>query len=269
MPFKDWAPAPISGIFGLASNLITNQQNRKREKGRRVYEQAQEYDRRKYDQAMWSKVNKYNHPLQQMERLKNAGLNPNLIYGSSPGSAVGNAQSIATGKQLQGQAPQYQMDNPMIPFMDTQVKQAQSNNLDSLSNLNDVKALTEMESGRKASAEADTARGTVKSNIELQQIRSKIEYQKLLQEELNTMALGQADNGVIARYALGTMEARIKNDSAEYKKNVDALYSYLSDKGITPNSYNWAKIMALIPGFMGKLDFDHKGFQIYKNKQNK
>lgn len=259
----------IAGAASIGSTLVNRQLRKKAEKGRRVYEKAQEYDRRKYDQAMWSKVNKYNHPLEQMQRLQDAGLNPNLIYGSSPGSATGNAQDIATGKQLTGQAPQYQMDNPMTPFMDTQVKQAQSNNLDSLSNLNDVKALTEIENRRKSSAEADTARGTVQSNIELQQIRSKIEYQKLLQEELNTMALGQADNGVIARYALGTMEARIKNDSAEYKKNVDSLYSYLADKGITPNSYNWAKIMALIPGFMGKLDFDHEGFQIYKNKQNK
>ena len=37
--------------------------------------------------------------------------------------------SMSTGKQLQGQAPQYQLDNPMVPFMDTKVKQAQTNNL--------------------------------------------------------------------------------------------------------------------------------------------
>ena len=78
---------------------------------------------------MWDKVNRYNHPLQQMQRLKDAGLNPNMIYGSSPGSAVGNAQSIATGKQLQGQAPQYSTGNPIETFMNTNVQSAQTSNL--------------------------------------------------------------------------------------------------------------------------------------------
>lgn len=40
---------------------------------------------------MWKKANRYNHPVQQMARLKEAGLNPNLIYGTSPTSAVGQA----------------------------------------------------------------------------------------------------------------------------------------------------------------------------------
>jgi hypothetical protein len=126
-------PIPIAPLIGaglsIGSGLINRQWRRKEEKGRRAYEKTQELDRRLYDQLMWDKVNKYNHPLQQMSRLTDAGLNPNLIYGSSPGSAVGNAQSIAQGKQLQGMAPQYQIDNPMTPFMDTKVKQAQTDNL--------------------------------------------------------------------------------------------------------------------------------------------
>jgi hypothetical protein len=34
----------------------------------------------------WDKVNAYNHPSQQMARYKEAGLNPNLIYGSASNS---------------------------------------------------------------------------------------------------------------------------------------------------------------------------------------
>lgn len=36
----------------------------------------------------WNMMNDYNHPIQQMERLKAAGLNPLLVYGS--GSVTGN-----------------------------------------------------------------------------------------------------------------------------------------------------------------------------------
>lgn len=43
--------------------------------------------------AMWNAQNAYNTPAAQMERLKEAGLNPALVYGS--GSVVGNASSMS------------------------------------------------------------------------------------------------------------------------------------------------------------------------------
>ena len=42
-----------------------------------------EQSRRKYDTEQWKRQNAYNHPIEQMARLAAAGLNPNLIYGSS------------------------------------------------------------------------------------------------------------------------------------------------------------------------------------------
>lgn len=48
------------------------------------------------DIAQWNRQNAYNHPAMQMERLQNAGLNPNLVYGS--GSVTGN---------VSGQLPKY------------------------------------------------------------------------------------------------------------------------------------------------------------------
>ena len=83
-----------------------------------------EAQRRKYDQEQWERQNRYNHPIEQMARLKQAGLNPNMIYGSSPGSAVGNAGAIPAG-----QAPEYSLTNPVTGFMNTKVQQAQTNNL--------------------------------------------------------------------------------------------------------------------------------------------
>lgn len=131
----------IGAGLQIGTAALNRHWRRKEETGRRQYEQRRELDRRSYDQRMWDKVNKYNHPLAQMQRLTDAGLNPNLIYGSSPGSAVGNAQSIASGKQLQGQAPQYQMDNPIGAFMNTKVQQAQSNNLKADANLKTAQAI--------------------------------------------------------------------------------------------------------------------------------
>ena len=44
------------------------------------------------NKEMWNAQNEYNHPLEQMNRLKDAGLNPNLVYGHG---AVGNTSSPA------------------------------------------------------------------------------------------------------------------------------------------------------------------------------
>ena len=82
------------------------------------------------DLAMWDKGNAYNAPMAQMERLKSAGLNPNLVYGNG---AVGN-----TSSQLPHyNAPnvQYSYQPPVnIPdvigrYQDFKIRQAQTNNL--------------------------------------------------------------------------------------------------------------------------------------------
>lgn len=46
----------------------------------------------------WNMQNAYNDPSAQMARLKAAGLNPNLIYGSSSGGAAGTADSIGASQ---------------------------------------------------------------------------------------------------------------------------------------------------------------------------
>jgi hypothetical protein len=65
----------VSDIFNIGAELYNNERNRKEQRAAEERERA------------------YNHPTAQMERLKEAGLNPNLIYGS--GSATGNLNASA------------------------------------------------------------------------------------------------------------------------------------------------------------------------------
>jgi hypothetical protein len=135
----NWIPAAVGG---LASSWISAKQQKKE----REHRTQTEADRRRYDLEQWHRSNRYNHPLEQIQRLRDAGLNPNLIYGSSPGSAVGNAGSVHPGK-----APEYKLTDPIGPganlFMDTREKQAQTNNIkgDTL-----LKATQSLETARKA-----------------------------------------------------------------------------------------------------------------------
>lgn len=88
------------------------------------------------DTEMWNKANAYNAPEAQMERLKAAGLNPNMVYGN--GTAAGNT-STATPKHQNYQTPvaEYNMQlNPMqmlSQFMDIKGKQL-SNDAQSINN---------------------------------------------------------------------------------------------------------------------------------------
>ena len=50
---------------------------------------------RKFQEKMWNKTNAYNSPLEQRKRLEKAGLNPNLVYGGSPGGTAGTASMPA------------------------------------------------------------------------------------------------------------------------------------------------------------------------------
>lgn len=81
----------------------------------------------KHNVEFWNKQNAYNDPSAQMARLRKAGLNPNLIYGSSPSGAGGNASPIAPEK-----AADYNFNNPLQDIRQySNIKQdeAQTNNL--------------------------------------------------------------------------------------------------------------------------------------------
>lgn len=85
--------SPISGMFNIASNLIQNRQNMK----------MAEYAYQK-ELEQWNRQNEYNKPINQMARFKEAGLNPNLMYGQgTPGNATDSPNYSA---------PHLQFDNP-------------------------------------------------------------------------------------------------------------------------------------------------------------
>lgn len=107
-----------AGLLGLAgslgSSLISN---------RGAFRRQKYADDRNIE--FWNMQNRYNHPLAQIERLKEAGLNPNLIYGSSVAGATGSAGSIAPSK-----AAPYNINNPVASGVQAMLSGSQKNNLD-------------------------------------------------------------------------------------------------------------------------------------------
>lgn len=125
---------PIGAIIGalgglLQSNMNAKVQRENTDKTIAANKALSEYQYQK-DLEMWNKGNTYNSPMEQMRRLKAAGLNPNMVYGS------GNATGMSAGQLPKYNAPTVDynylppVDIPSIiaQFQDFRMKSAQIRN---------------------------------------------------------------------------------------------------------------------------------------------
>lgn len=78
----------LGGLFGMGSQNSANKANMELAK----YQNE-------WNEKMWHMQNEYNLPKNQMARYLDAGLNPNLIYGSGSASA-GNSTSVPTAANM-------------------------------------------------------------------------------------------------------------------------------------------------------------------------
>ncbi|AXH75557.1 MAG: DNA pilot protein [Microviridae sp.] len=121
----------IGGVIAGTSSLITDKINYNRQK--KVNEQnRQENAYWNQQQRQWAiedraYENAYNSPAQQMQRLKEAGLNPHLVYGNgvTASSAKTNNASPSAGTAEATQMPQ----GIFAGFLDAVMKLVQTDNL--------------------------------------------------------------------------------------------------------------------------------------------
>lgn len=127
-------PAAVAGaaIQG-GTNILTNAMNAISQgftnRAERRWNESM-YARQNADQIkFWNMQNDYNSPKAQMERFKQAGLNPNLIYGQTN---TADPIRVSDVKSWNPHAPQFDLSslgNVMQGMYDLEVKQAQTDNL--------------------------------------------------------------------------------------------------------------------------------------------
>lgn len=88
-------------VYNAASQGKTNRKTR--EQNRAFF-----YQNRQFALEDWERQNAYNHPTQQMARLKAAGLNPALVYGQ--GATGSNAQDVRGTNAPNMEVPAPQVD---------------------------------------------------------------------------------------------------------------------------------------------------------------
>lgn len=115
-------PIPFLAAMGVAESamnpVLQHLQNVKNRKFAREM-----YDRQRQDALIdWQTQNAYNSPKAQMERFKEAGLNPHLIYGQTNEAPAVRSSSSSSS---QGTAPSFEPMSKIGQAYDVQMRSAQ------------------------------------------------------------------------------------------------------------------------------------------------
>lgn len=147
----------------------------------------------------WNRQNEYNLPVNQMQRLEEAGLNPNLVYGDKnvTGNTVGNAPQYnaptlkykpPTAGDFQGMIAGFQDVNTKVAqqgFIEAQTQRTQQQTLNDAIN-NDILA----NEAEKSGIDLEKAEGLLPYSLD--SAKSKTEQERLKIEGL------KADNSIKA-----------------------------------------------------------------------
>lgn len=123
-------PFPLIPLMIGASGLLTYFGQRQSQKKANEANIQLAREARDYDSQMWNKSNLYNSPVQQMQRLTDAGLNKNLIYGT--GNVAGLSSSTPPKSPVANVNP--------LPFPKIDALQT----LSAYSNIEQTKASTDL-----------------------------------------------------------------------------------------------------------------------------
>lgn len=115
-----------SQLLGQGINALTQSHANKVN-----WEHAKEsYARERADNLSdWTRQNAYNHPSEQMKRLREAGLSPNLIYGGNTGIVTAQQPKSASQATPQNQPIQFDAGGIINQFLTTMQMQQQTDNL--------------------------------------------------------------------------------------------------------------------------------------------
>lgn len=134
--------ALVAGIGGAFNSIFQGRQNRKN----REFQERENQINRQFAVDMWNKQNEYNLPTNQMQRLRDAGINPHLAYSNGQPMNTSNAPASPTGigSMPQGIAPQMNIGEIFNALMTkAQIKQMEAQTEKTIAEKEEVEARTE------------------------------------------------------------------------------------------------------------------------------
>lgn len=221
------------------------------------------YERQRRDAlADWQMQNEYNHPLEQMNRLRQAGLNPNLVYGKGADNTAAVVRS-SSAPGYQGQP--YRMDPSIVSglvsnYFNIRQQKAQTDN---------IAANTAVAMAQRNNIESQTAKNiqeTARSVFDLEQANQLkdgvIERQKLENQSLNQSININLKDYDLRKMQMDINEARLKLDKAKNEQDIRESKQRINQSVVTTlgiqlnNDYQKLRNAELFPLEKSKLEKD-------------
>lgn len=183
------------------------------------------YDKQRSDAlADWNRQNQYNSPKEQMMRFKEAGLNPNLIYGQMSQSPVVRTSSV---EGYSPRAPQVDLGNAaamglqgLSAYQDTQLKNVQTDLVkEQIKNATTDNLLKQLDAAKK-NAESPYWAGIAEQSSQALKIQND--------QRLQDLQFGEKNNPIrleIGQYQLNNLisDLAVKVQSMNLSKAQEAL----------------------------------------------
>lgn len=155
-----------SAAINNGSQIIGTLVNRHSQKETNKQQMALQQQQQDWNEYMWNKQNEYNSPINQMQLLHEAGLNPNMVY--NDGSAFEAAGSPNPTQMPHLEAPQISLPNVGRSLLDSLVSMKQLDQMDA--NIDATEALARQRNADAFFAERwsrpDMQSGGIRSNLD-------------------------------------------------------------------------------------------------------
>lgn len=120
MAWQNVAAGVLTAGASIGGNLIAANQNKKAQNRQN-----------NFNKEMWMLENEYNTPENQMKRLKDAGLNPHLVYGNgSVANTSGSSPRSASYTPFPADIGSNAAGSALMAYQDMRIKSAQVDNIE-------------------------------------------------------------------------------------------------------------------------------------------
>lgn len=248
----------ISALAGLGGSYMNQKAVEKQNEGNM---RLAEYQYQK-NLEMWNRQNEYNNPVAQMERLKAAGLNPNMVYGNgSAANQASNAPSYEAPRLESYQGFSRDFQGAANAFMSSQLTAQQVKNMEEQNSLlridqtaktqqviqKNLEIVRKMMENKAYAEDYDSMRALTRWNTQIAESNTrKLESEIML--NMSKDANLQAENYLIqARTALTNQEfervrAEIPKVEADARIRGKEAFDY-ENLGLRPSDPYWSRIL--------------------------
>ena len=230
----------VGSAIGAGAQRQANIQNMQLAKYQNNWQTAENEKAYARSVEMWNMQNQYNSPTAQMSRLRQAGLNPNLVYGSGvTGNSAGSAPQYQPAKIQRATMEPYRgwnlgLSDAASMYMAMRQNKAQVVNMEAQNKL--IKEQARTEGIRQGNIAMSTARSGFDLNL-ARELRNVSIDRAIAEKNLSEASAAGAWTGAnqkVLQYELDRtlFDNKIKLSNAEYSTAMEALRKLRQDNDI-------------------------------------